>query len=740
MLNLAVKTIQLIPVVIIDGRIDAQTSVELDKAMVPLKDQKFLIIDFRACSYLSSSGIRSLLKAAKLTAAAGGALFLASVSNEVFQVLKMTGLTTIFRFSETVEAAVEEMNALHETHLEKMKIETDDSQFSIVRQEKYEPPMYHWKDEYVAGYDELEFALGKGSFTDGTENMKFGQEGLFTVLGHCAGLVPNNQQMPPDFRVVQDLSSGLMSFQSAFSFSGVPKFQLSSGDFKGSVKELWKTIVKIHEDHSTIDEPIAAGLIFNFADDAPSISFFVNRGSNSLNALRKEDLFSEFASDNAQLGITFKLEELHKPEATLGISEVLKEVLTIENILEVAPLSPDELIVHPFVGLFTPVYSENINRRLLRIVLTDGEIDPVVDFLVRRLYTDSSRVVLKQLHGGFSAQTYQVDSYDSESRKLRPTVLKTGSKDMIDREAKRCHDYAMPYILNNSAMVLGAEFLGNVGALRYNFVGIGGEESKLKWLTSYYEAWPIEELEPLFDKIFLKILHPWYGQSIETKIFPFLDHDPTQTFFPNICEEADQILSISTNDQFIFIPELNEERLNPYWFLKHEYPSRYETALQFNTSICHGDLNMQNILLDEKMNVYLIDFSETRPRSVVADFARLEAIFMLEYVHPKSADELKTIADFFKKFYSSDYFVPNIKDYAWDALPEKMKRNVAMVRKMRSYALDASKELTVELPYFLALLEWTLPVVCYSSVNDQQKRLSMIVSSLLCEQINKQNQ
>jgi len=46
-------------------------------------------------------------------------------------------------------------------------------------------------------------------------------------------------------------------------------------------------------------------------------------------------------------------------------------------------------------------------------------------------------------------------------------------------------------------------------------------------------------------------------------------------------------------------------------------------------------------LLDGEMNVYLIDFSETRPRSVVSDFARLEAIFMIEHARWKPWMTLK---------------------------------------------------------------------------------------------------
>jgi hypothetical protein len=89
---------------------------------------------------------------------------------------------------------------------------------------------------------------------------------------------------------------------------------------------------------------------------------------------------------------------------------------------------------------------------------------------------------------------------------------------MIARESERCRKYAMPYIFNNSASVLGTEFMGDVGALRYNFVGIGGEQSQLRWLRHHFENWPLEKLEPLFDKIFLQILQPWYGQSVQQAI------------------------------------------------------------------------------------------------------------------------------------------------------------------------------------------------------------------------------
>ncbi|HEY5511008.1 MAG TPA: hypothetical protein VIK10_08265 [Prolixibacteraceae bacterium] len=65
----------------------------------------------------------------------------------------------------------------------------------------------------------------------------------------------------------------------------------------------------------------------------------------------------------------------------------------------------------------------------------------------------------------------------------RIDALKMANRNIILRETERCQKYALPYILNNSAIVLGTKFFGERGTLRYNFVGIGGEQTQLKWLA-----------------------------------------------------------------------------------------------------------------------------------------------------------------------------------------------------------------------------------------------------------------
>ena len=85
-------------VVIPNGRLDALNHPVFEKELKPMfAADKFLVIDFSNCPYLSSSGIRLLISASKQLNARGGALMLCSLSPEVFQVIEMTGLLSVFR-------------------------------------------------------------------------------------------------------------------------------------------------------------------------------------------------------------------------------------------------------------------------------------------------------------------------------------------------------------------------------------------------------------------------------------------------------------------------------------------------------------------------------------------------------------------------------------------------------------------------------------------------------------------
>lgn len=76
------------------GRLDTTTAPILERALV-LDGIRNLVLDFGACHYISSVGLRELLRAQKRLTASGGTILLINVTREVQDVLDMTGFSRL---------------------------------------------------------------------------------------------------------------------------------------------------------------------------------------------------------------------------------------------------------------------------------------------------------------------------------------------------------------------------------------------------------------------------------------------------------------------------------------------------------------------------------------------------------------------------------------------------------------------------------------------------------------------
>ena len=84
-----------VTVIKIEGRLDTTTAPELEKAINNEGDElKNLVLDFKGVDYISSAGLRVLLTAQKKMNAQGS-MELINVSEDVMDILEMTGFADI---------------------------------------------------------------------------------------------------------------------------------------------------------------------------------------------------------------------------------------------------------------------------------------------------------------------------------------------------------------------------------------------------------------------------------------------------------------------------------------------------------------------------------------------------------------------------------------------------------------------------------------------------------------------
>lgn len=85
-------------------RLDVQAVTELEKEL-HLDGVRELVLDFSACTYVSSAGIRAILKAYQVMTRSKGAMFSRNVGRDIYEVFETTGLAQIIG----VEKAIREI-------------------------------------------------------------------------------------------------------------------------------------------------------------------------------------------------------------------------------------------------------------------------------------------------------------------------------------------------------------------------------------------------------------------------------------------------------------------------------------------------------------------------------------------------------------------------------------------------------------------------------------------------------
>ncbi len=99
-IQITLEEIDRVLILRLDGRLDAATSVVLERKLAPLIEEgqhSRIALDCTNIDYLSSAGMRVLLSMNKKMHAKQGFLLLFSLSPEVEEILKMAGFDRVFR-------------------------------------------------------------------------------------------------------------------------------------------------------------------------------------------------------------------------------------------------------------------------------------------------------------------------------------------------------------------------------------------------------------------------------------------------------------------------------------------------------------------------------------------------------------------------------------------------------------------------------------------------------------------
>jgi anti-sigma B factor antagonist len=87
----------------VSGRVDSDTAPQLDDALAQLTagGKNKIVLDLKEVDYLSSAGLRAIVKSAQAAQSSGGELRLSAVSNAIEVVMRTVGMLQMFKLYTT---------------------------------------------------------------------------------------------------------------------------------------------------------------------------------------------------------------------------------------------------------------------------------------------------------------------------------------------------------------------------------------------------------------------------------------------------------------------------------------------------------------------------------------------------------------------------------------------------------------------------------------------------------------
>ncbi|MBI9066883.1 MAG: STAS domain-containing protein [Salinivirgaceae bacterium] len=105
-MQIEVKVENDILVIVIEGSIDSKTASEVQqKILESIQDNINVIMDLSKVDFVSSAGLRVLLMVYRAIKSKDGKVVLAGVSEEITDVMSITGFINFFEISETIDSA-----------------------------------------------------------------------------------------------------------------------------------------------------------------------------------------------------------------------------------------------------------------------------------------------------------------------------------------------------------------------------------------------------------------------------------------------------------------------------------------------------------------------------------------------------------------------------------------------------------------------------------------------------------
>ena len=380
-------------------------------------------------------------------------------------------------------------------------------------------------------------------------------------------------------------------------------------------------------------------------------------------------------------------------------------------------------------GKETTVSKKSIDSSLTINTIGEMNLNSEYEFLIRYLFRDCQQLSLKILDGGFSGNLVAgTNSIDMHGHEQAPHVLKIGPRDLMAKE--RMPFEQIEQVLGNNAPAI-AQYADseNLGAIKYRYASMGSGKTR-SLQDCFQESESTKKLLQYLDDIFETQLGRFYRAATNDKANLLEYYSFDSYWAESVKGKIKELTGHCPTEGPLTLPG-NKQAPNLYQFYKEDLDKLPPLTGDYPFSFVHGDLNGANVIVDERDNVWLIDFFHTHRGHVLKDFAKLENDLLYIYTPIESESDLLKAYEFSDFLLSFEDPFENLP-----ALPEQFKStrfestytSICHIRKFAGKQLNRNDS-SRAIQWLIPQLRYAVHTIGFDEPNKMQRIWALYQSS-----------
>lgn len=399
----------------------------------------------------------------------------------------------------------------------------------------------------------------------------------------------------------------------------------------------------------------------------------------------------------------------------------------LERIVGVTVIDSMGEFVQFLGGEETPTQHKPLSQNL-RIDF-DGEVnlDAQCEQLIRYLFRDCQQVSLKILDGGFSGNLVAgVNSIDAHGHEQASHVIKIGPRNLMARE-RTAFEQVESVLGNNAPAIAEYADTQDKGAIKYRYASMGSGKTR-SLQQCFQEGESQEKLANYLDAVFDEQLGRFYRAAVNEKHDLLEYYGFNSQWADSVRSKVEELLGHCPEQGDITLP-FGRQIYNLYQFYKEDLDKIPPMVGDYPFAFVHGDLNGANVIIDERDNVWLIDFFHTHRGHVLKDFAKLENDLLYIYTPIESEEDLELAYAF------TDFLLQaNVQFTLPAALPEQFlgtpfEQTYASVKLLRDKAGQLTGNAPSRREWLLAQLRYAVHTIGFDEPNQSQRIWALYTAS-----------